>query len=178
MIGLNTVKRVFVIAGFTAFALLNGCSKSGKESESQMQQRIEIEQSLAELAEIFMQYEEMTDEDIHTLIIDYLRGNDPVFGSAFATAPLPDNPEIVQVFYNYKEGDEFPARDNTNYNFIKSLHADWYSKPYDEKRAVWSKPYNDVDGAGAEIRMRTYSLPVFDDDGELWFMVTADVLVE
>ncbi len=58
--------------------------------------------------------------------------------------------------------------DNYDYHCM-----DWYLIPKLLKKAYWSEPY--YDAGGGEQMMTTYSYPLFDDKGQMYAIITADV---
>jgi len=116
-------------------------------------------------------------EVIFALLEDHLKKNPDVFGAALATAPLPGSPGKTDGYYVYRDNGRLVRKTDRGYDFENSPGGAWYLKPYREKRALWSEPYKDVDGAGRDIRMITYTLPVYErgDSSKLAFMVTGDL---
>ena len=53
---------------------------------------------------------------------------------------------------------------------------DWFQIPYLTKKACWTEPY--YDEGGGEQWICTYSRPIFDKDGKLYAVITADVSLE
>lgn len=56
------------------------------------------------------------------------------------------------------------------------LHQEWYLKPIEKKKGVWSEPY--VDKGGGEIPMITYSLPLINNKKEVYAVQTADISLD
>ena len=56
------------------------------------------------------------------------------------------------------------------------LHQEWYTKPLEQGKGVWSEPYIDTGGGG--IPMITYSLPLINNNGEVYAIQTADVSLD
>ena len=59
---------------------------------------------------------------------------------------------------------------NKRYDY---LHKEWFTKPCEEGKGIWSEPYLDEGGSG--IPTITYSLPLIDDNEEVYAVMTADV---
>ena len=59
---------------------------------------------------------------------------------------------------------------NRKYDY---LHQEWFTKPCEEGTGTWSEPYMDTGGSG--IPTITYSLPLVDEGGEVYAVMTADV---
>ena len=59
---------------------------------------------------------------------------------------------------------------NKKYDY---LHKAWFTKPCEEGKGSWSEPY--LDAGGSDIPTITYSLPLVDDNNEVYAIMTADV---
>ena len=59
---------------------------------------------------------------------------------------------------------------NKKYDY---LNQEWFTKPCEEGKGIWSEPYQDK--GGNNIPMITYSLPLVDKGGEVYAVMTADV---
>jgi sigma-B regulation protein RsbU (phosphoserine phosphatase) len=59
---------------------------------------------------------------------------------------------------------------NKRYDY---LHKEWFTKPCEDGESSWSEPYMDEGGSG--IPTITYSLPLIDDNEEVYAVMTADV---
>jgi len=133
--------------------------------------------------------EEMTDlltssettnmTEIYGLLRDQLRDNPDVFGAAFAFAPVEeDGKQVLAAPYVYRDGDEIIEKDpSAIYNYLES---EWYTEPVRLGLPMWSEPYYDETGAGANVLMITYSVPIYttDDAHRLLGVVTGDLLIE
>ena len=53
---------------------------------------------------------------------------------------------------------------------------DWYLVPKLLGTPYWSEPY--FDSGGANVVMTTYSLPLYDGEGNLYAVFTADISLE
>ena len=56
------------------------------------------------------------------------------------------------------------------------LHQEWYTKPINEGKGVWSDPY--LDEGGGEVMMITYSQPLINSNGEIYAVQTADIALD
>jgi len=107
----------------------------------------------------------------------HLDENPDVFGAAFAFVPFEKESRIIEIApYVYREDDTvvqkvLPAK----YNYTSTL---WYIKPVQLREPVWSEPYYDEGGAGADVLMTTYSVPVYNEDGKLIGVLTGDLLIK
>ncbi len=63
--------------------------------------------------------------------------------------------------------------DSPQYDY---LYKEWYTKPLDEGKAIWTEPY--VDEGGGEVMMITYSTPLANSKGEIYAVQTADISLD
>ena len=77
--------------------------------------------------------------------------------------------------YSYRVGDSIYNKqlghEENDYHY-----DDWYQIPKILGKPYWSEPY--FDDGGAEIMMTTYSFPLFDAEGKLFAIFTADVSLD
>lgn len=121
--------------------------------------------------------ENLDDPDyMYTLTEMVLRGNPHVYGSAIAFEP-----------YYYKEKgmfwSPFSFRENgkisnkqlgsVDYDYH---YMDWYQIPKLLGKPYWSEPY--YDEGGADVIMSTYSCPLYDKEGKLYAVFTADISLQ
>ena len=102
------------------------------------------------------------------------------------------NPNIVGAVVAYnpnyepKKGQPFSPyvyRDSTGlhtkqltgkeYNY---QHQKWYQEPLEQGKGVWSEPY--IDKGGGEIPMITFSLPLKNNQGDIYAIQTADISLD
>ena len=106
-----------------------------------------------------------------------LQNNDFICGSAVAFEPD----------YYASEGHYFSPYSYRDENGgIKSMqlgsdtydyhYMDWYQIPKLLKEPYWSEPY--YDDGGGEMMMTTYSVPLYDEYGHLYAVITADLSLE
>ena len=55
-------------------------------------------------------------------------------------------------------------------------HQEWYEEPMEQGKGTWSEPY--VDKGGGEIPMITYSLPLINNEGDIYAIHTADISLD
>ncbi len=100
-----------------------------------------------------------------------------VFGSALAYAPgmAPGSRARLASPYAWREGRNVRVKDIARSGDYTA--TDWYRIPAQRGTAGWSEPYNDVLGAGARVRMVTYSIPLYTAEStpRLLAVLTADV---
>jgi sigma-B regulation protein RsbU (phosphoserine phosphatase) len=106
-----------------------------------------------------------------------LQNNDFIYGCAVAFEPG----------YYASEGHYFSPYSNRDENGqIKSKqlgseaydyhYMDWYQIPKLLNEPYWSEPY--YDNGGGEMMMTTYSKPLYDEFGNLYAIITADLSLE
>ena len=106
-----------------------------------------------------------------------LQNNDFIYGSAVAFEP----------YYFASKGLHYsPYSYRTKDGEIKSMqlgaetydyhYMDWYQIPKLLNEPYWSEPYYDT--GGGEMMMTTYSKPLFDAQGNLYAIITADISLE
>ncbi len=113
---------------------------------------------------------------MYTLTEMVLRGNPHVYGSAIAFEP----------YYYKKKGmfwSPFSFRENgkisnkqlgsVDYDYH---YMDWYQIPKLLGKPYWSEPY--YDEGGADVIMSTYSCPLYDKEGKLFAVFTADISLQ
>ncbi len=105
-----------------------------------------------------------------------LRLNPNIAGAAIATNPE-EGQQKGKVFAPYAIRDSLGVHTMTltskEYDY---LHQAWFVRPLDEGKGVWTDPY--VDRGGGEILMITYSMPMFNQKGELYAVHTADISLD
>lgn len=113
---------------------------------------------------------------MYELTTQMLRTNPHVVGSAIAFEP-DYYPEKGQMYspYSYRDGSLISTKqlgtENYDYHYM-----DWYQIPKLLGQPYWSEPY--YDKGGADVIMTTYSYPLFDADGNLYAIFTADISLE
>ncbi|MDD2960976.1 MAG: SpoIIE family protein phosphatase [Muribaculaceae bacterium] len=100
--------------------------------------------------------------------------NDVVIGSSLAFAPnqVKGKGEYYMIYamLNSKDSVDIKILQDKSYDYHS---MNWYRVPKANKQAFWSEPYYDK-GAGDDV-MSTYSLPLFDDKGDVYAIFTVDV---
>lgn len=115
-------------------------------------------------------------ETLYAITEHILQSNDFICGSAIAFEPY--YYEKYGCFfspYSYREGDSIKSiqlgTSDYNYHFM-----DWYQIPRLLNHPYWSEPY--FDKGGANVIMTTYSYPIYDQNGILTAIFTADLSLE
>jgi hypothetical protein len=113
-------------------------------------------------------------DEYYAIVRQILELNAPIIGSAVAFEP----------YYNPQKGEHFsPYAYRTVNGAIETKQLgsaeyeyhcmDWYQIPKLLKKNYWSEPYYDT--GGGEQMMTTYSHPLYDKNGSLIAVITADV---
>lgn len=116
-------------------------------------------------------------EKMYDIVRRILRLNPNIVGSAIAFEPY-NYPEKGIYFspYAYRADSltvEVRQLGNEDYEYH---FMDWYQIPKLLGKPYWSDPYYDT--GGGEITMSTYSLPLYDSNGMMYAIVTADISLE
>ena len=107
-----------------------------------------------------------------------LQNNEFVYGCAVAFEP-DYFPSEGQYFSPYSFRDEKSGEiksmqlGNDSYDYH---YMDWYQIPKLLNKPYWSEPY--YDEGGGEKMMTTYSKPLYDSEGKLYAIITADLSLE
>ena len=99
-----------------------------------------------------------------------------ICGSAVAFEPnYFEDKGIYFSPYSYRVGDSICSKqlgsETNEYHY-----DDWYQIPKLLGKPYWSEPY--FDGGGAGVMMTTYSFPLYDEEGRLFAIFTADVSLD
>jgi len=100
------------------------------------------------------------------------RNRGQVYGSCIAFTPSGFRSDLNAYgpyYYWSKEGLQFEQLAKPDYNYFQ---WDWYRRPRDAGRPVWSAPY--FDEGGGQTLMITYSVPIW-RDGLFWAIITVDI---
>ena len=102
-----------------------------------------------------------------------LRLNPNIMGAAVAYNPDCE-PKKGEPFSPYAYRDSIGINTKQlNTKEYDYLHQEWYTKPIEFGKAVWSDPY--IDEGGGEVMMITYSQPLVNNKGEIYAVQTADI---
>ena len=114
---------------------------------------------------------------MYALTQQVLRSNPHVVGSAIAFEPS-YYPEKGVLFspYSYRTEDGGIRSKQLGTEDYEYHYMDWYQIPKLLGKPYWSEPY--YDDGGADMIMTTFSLPLYDLDGEMYAVFTADISLE
>ena len=115
-------------------------------------------------------------EYMYELTQQVLRNNPYVVGSSIAFEPS-FYPEKGVMFspYSYRAGEEIQSKQLGTEDY-EYHYMDWYQIPKLLEKPYWSEPY--YDKGGANLMMTTYSRPLYDAEGKLFAIFTADISLE
>ena len=121
--------------------------------------------------------QDIKDNSLHYFAVENLiRLNDNIIGTAIAYNPdcEPKRGELYAPYaYRDSTGIHFKQLNSSSYNYPEK---EWYKKPVKFKKDFWSEPY--IDKGGGDIPMITYSLPLFNNEGEVFAIHTADMSLD
>lgn len=102
--------------------------------------------------------------------------NPNIIGSAVAYNPA-YGPKKGQPFspYAYRDSMGIHTKQLTDEKYDYQ-HQEWYEEPMEQGKGTWSEPY--VDKGGGEIPMITYSLPLINNEGDIYAIHTADISLD
>ena len=115
-------------------------------------------------------------EKLYTITEHIIQSNDFISGSAIAFEPYYYE-EMGRFYspYSYRDGDAIRSKqlgtESYNYHLM-----DWYRLPMQLNAPHWSEPY--FDEGGGNIIMTTYSYPIYNNDGQIIAIFTADLSLE
>ena len=121
--------------------------------------------------------ENLDDPDyMYTLTEMVLRGNPHVYGSAIAFEPYYYKEKgMFWSPFSFREDGKISSKQlgGVDYDYH---YMDWYQIPKLLGEPYWSEPY--YDEGGADVIMSTYSCPLYDKDGKLFAVFTADISLQ
>lgn len=114
-----------------------------------------------------------TPDSMYVITTQLLKNNPHIVGSAIAFEPYYFLKRGMQFSpYSCYRGDSIVhmqlGTENYDYHYI-----DWYQIPKLLNQPYWSEPY--FDDGGGEMVMSTFSKPLYDKNGEMYAIFTADI---
>ena len=102
-----------------------------------------------------------------------VQNNKDVIGSTVAYAPDYFSGRRLYSPYSYDTKGELLQRDLAeSYDYTQE---EWFSVAYESGAQHWSEPY--FDEGGGDVHMVTFSYPLKDSDGNVYAVMTADVIL-
>lgn len=117
-----------------------------------------------------------TPDYMYTLTAHVLHSNPHIVGCAIAFEPnyYPEKGVLFSPYsYRTEKGIQSEQLGTEEYNY---LYMDWYLIPKLLNKPYWSEPY--FDRGGANVVMTTFSLPLYDAEGQMYAIFTADISLE
>ena len=95
-------------------------------------------------------------------------------GSAIAMRPgyYPDKDKLFAPFA-FPENKDLKAQPRTKLLPYDYTQQDWFAIPFENDSAIWTEPY--FDKGGSDLLIRTFSLPIHDQNNAVIGILTADV---
>ena len=115
-------------------------------------------------------------EKLYNITEHIIESNDFISGSAIAFEPYYfEEYGYFYSPYSYRDGAEIKSKQlgTSDYNYH---YMDWYQIPRLLNKPYWSEPY--YDEGGGNIIMTTYSYPIYDQQGNMIAIFTADLSLE
>lgn len=177
---------VFVLAFYGYFYQ----AKSSVKEEAMEQAQVKLDNTILQIDKVLNSVE-IAVQNLSWLIADklddpnymyeltqqLLNSNPHVVGSAIAFEPsyYPEKGILFSPYSYRTEQDEIQSKqlgtDDYEYHY-----KDWYQTPKSLGKPYWSEPY--YDDGGADLIMTTFSLPLYDSNGEMYAVFTADLSLE
>lgn len=170
------------IVSFSSHALIaeeatRGASNILKATILEVEKEFEkVESTLQSVA--WMVYEHQDEDDVLYMITHEIVNRHPnIFGSAIAFVPGYHQGKHYFSPYSYKDAQTGEIHSmqlgNDEYDYFE---MEWFKVAYDTKKSHWSEPY--FDEGGGEMMMSTFSMPLFDLQGNVFAVITADVPID
>ena len=116
-------------------------------------------------------------DSLYAITERLLRNNEFIYGSAIAFEPnyyKSQGHYFSPYSYRGKNGNIRSRQLGTGtYDYH---YMDWYQIPKLLDKPYWSEPY--YDDGGGNMMMTTYSKPLYDNDGKMYAIITADLSLE
>jgi sigma-B regulation protein RsbU (phosphoserine phosphatase) len=118
-----------------------------------------------------------TPDELYDIVERILRLNPDIVGSAIAFEPnyFPDKGVFFSPYAYRKDSINIITKQLGTVDY-EYHYMDWYQIPKLLGKPYWTDPYYDT--GGGEMTMATYSLPLFNSNGEMYAVVTADISLD
>ena len=113
-------------------------------------------------------------ERFYGIVSRLVSNNDHIVGSAIAMRPgfYPDKDSLFAPFA-FPENKDLKGQPRTKLLPYDYTQQDWFAIPFENDSAVWTEPY--FDKGGSDLLIRTFSLPIHDQNNTVIGILTADV---
>jgi len=159
------------------FCLLTSAATSTASDDTQPLSpalKASIESAVNDLGTMIL-VQDIKPNEVFPLLEQFLADHPGIYGTALAYAPNDTTPRACPYVYRNKGSlvEKDLADKDSDYT-----GKDWYTRPRDTHKAVWSAPFVADGGSGA--KMTTFSMPLYQDggDGALVGVLTADVALQ
>jgi hypothetical protein len=170
------VLRVLMVGVLFLAMIVVGVSAEEARIDVSNDYKVKIEKALQAFANEIIKEEIPRPRAMLGELKQFVNQNPDVFGAAFAYAPQEREgrpwkaaPYVFRGPHGLEEKILPSSYDYT------SPEVKWYAEPVRLRKPVWCDPYYDEGGAGAGVKMITYSIPAYNDNAELLGVITADV---
>lgn len=179
-----TAAIVFLVLG--TFIEMSTESGIAKESHERIMGILEntgqrIDGVLTETEAVLRNYTDMVrvnrgDPDYMYYITQWMVERNPLVKGASVAFEPGYFPQMGRYFapYTFRSGDTLVSKQLGSKDY-EYHYMDWYQIPKLLDTPYWSDPYIDK---GGEVPMITYSLPLTDDNGRMFAIITADVSLD
>ena len=116
-------------------------------------------------------------DGMYGIVLSLLESNPNIIGSTVAFEPYyyPSKGEQFSP-YAYRDVNGEIRTKQLGTDDYKYHYMDWYRTPKYQKKNCWSEPYYDY--GGGEQMMTTFSHPLYDANGKMYGILTADVSLD
>ncbi len=183
------VLMVSALLYLVAFSLLLNNADKNVKAEAEKHAQSELKLTISEIDKVLKSVEvaveniawivpeQLDNPDFMYFATKQLLTSNPfIFGSAIAFEPnyYPEK-GLFYSPYSYRDNNEIKTKQlgNDDYDYFC---MDWYQIPKLLNQSFWSEPY--YDEGGGDMMMTTYSRPLYDENGKIYAIITADISLE
>ncbi len=131
-----------------------------------------IESSVANVQ--WVVYEHRNDSTyLYHITQEVVEQNSEIVGSAIAFIPQYFSDRHFFSPYSYKDSAGHVSSKQLGNDAYNYFEMEWYTVAYQSRKPHWSSPY--FDEGGGQRLMTTYSIPLMDEQGEVYAILTADI---
>ena len=131
-----------------------------------------IESSVANMQWVVYEHREDTMYLYH-ITQEVVEQNKEIVGSAIAFIPEYFNGRHFFSPYSYEDSVGHISSKQLGNDAYDYFKMEWFTVAYQSRKPHWSSPYYD-EGGGQRL-MTTYSIPLMDDQGDVYAILTADI---
>ena len=131
-----------------------------------------IESSVANMQWVVYEHREDSTYLYH-ITQEVVEQNKEIVGSAIAFIPQYFSGRHFFSPYSYEDSLGHISSKQLGNDAYNYFEMEWYTVAYQNREPHWSSPY--FDEGGGQRLMTTYSIPLMDDQGEVYAILTADI---